>query len=141
MKVYVAGASGEMERAAEAMATLVKIPGVELAHNWVQQILDVGAANPRDAAEAQRRAWSMDVMERVRGAAVLWLLLPTVPTIGAWCELSAAVAFDMAQSGPQKLVVTSGQEDVRLSTIFTALAREHFDTDAEALTRIRMFAR
>lgn len=138
MKIYVAGSSRELERAEAAMVA-IKGSDLELSHNWVQQIRDVGQANPVER-EAQRKAWVIDSLEKVRLSAVLWLLLPRSPTIGAWVELGAAAAFDLGQAGPRRLIVTSGEADDRYRSIFTALATRHFDTDGEAASHLKIYA-
>jgi len=140
VKVYVAGSSKELARASSIMTQIRMCPELELTMDWVAQIREVGVANPADAPEGLRRSWAMNAIQAVQDAPVLWLLLPTTETVGAWCELSAAVVFGMTQP-LRRRIMTSGPPEARARSIFTALADRHFDTDGEALADLRMYAR
>jgi hypothetical protein len=130
-----------MARASIAFSGVKDAADLTLAHDWVSQIREVGVANPDNVPEALRRAWASDAMEKIRTAPILWLLLPETETVGAWCEFAMAVAFHAVQNGPRRRVVTSGPNAARYRSIFTALAHQHYPTDAEALNDLRIFAR
>lgn len=100
MKVYVAGASSEMERAETWMRKLRGV-GIIVTSTWPEVIRSVGKANPRDATIAECKEWVMKDLGEIDAADVLWLLLPDLSTIGAWIELGFAHARN-------KMIVTSG---------------------------------
>lgn len=138
MKIYVAASSREMTRAIAAMEWIRSEPGMEVAHDWVTQIKEVGIANPSDVPEGLRRSWSMATLEALRDSRAIWLLLPEEPTAGAWFELGAMAAFNYTHGN--KKIFTSGTDSARYRSIFTSLAREHFREDALVIPRLRIFA-
>ena len=141
MKVYVAASSREMDRARDIFRGVEASPELVIAADWISQIEDHdGIANPSNVPEALRHKWATDAIVAVMNSSVLWLLLPEEPTVGAWCEMTAAVAFDMTRT-TRRLIVTSGSDKARYQSIFTSLAHRHFGTDAEALSAIRMYAK
>lgn len=127
MRVYVAGSSRELDRAAEAMAAL-RAMGVIVTSTWVENIRELGrGGNPRDATIDEKKAWASGCLRGVRDSGVLWLLMPVTPTAGCWVELG----FAMGLPGEKRFVV-SGIDQWR--SIFTAYADVSFETDGEAVT-------
>lgn len=129
LRVYVAGASAEIERADRVIA-LCEMAGFKVVSTWPALVRQVGHANPRDAAKEDRRRWSINDLEEVAQAHVLWFLAPTKPltTSGAWVELGAAYALGVS-------IVTSG--DTKQS-IFSAVGEE-FATDEEVIDYLRNY--
>jgi hypothetical protein len=144
MKVYVAGASSEIERAEKWIATL-REAGIEVTATWPEVIRKVGDANPMTASRAQRQVWSATDLSEVAHAEVFWFLLPEGrPTAGAYTEFGYAVFLGAAAQearacdipgAPMFWIVASGKE----TSIFTALA-DHFDTDEEAFRALTLRA-
>lgn len=122
-KVYLAGASAELDRA-KRNAQMLRDADIHVISTWVDVIGKVGAANPADATAEQLTKWTLRDLEEVKEADVLWLQLPDagINTIGAWIELGIAYAS-------QKMVLMSGIH----RPIFTpVLAHKHFNSDGEA---------
>lgn len=132
IRVYVAGASTESIRAVAAVEQ-AKSAGFVVTSTWLDVIAATpGGANPTDASEHQRRAWSATDLGEIERADVLWFLVPgTGTTRGAWVELGFAYA-------PGKTIVCSGTTTTQ--SIFCALGEE-FVTDREALDHIREVAK
>jgi hypothetical protein len=143
MKVYVAGASSEIDRAEKWMAAL-RAAGIEVTSTWPEVIRKVGAANPLTASREDRALWSATDLAEVSNSEALWLLLPPkgVSTSGMYVELGYGVLFGaMAQQArglgvagtPNFWLLGSGTE----TSIFTALA-DHFPTDEEAFRALTL---
>lgn len=122
-KVYLAGASAEIERA-RANAQRLREADIHVMSTWIDVIGKVGAANPKDATPEQLTKWTLRDLEEVEQADVLWLQLPalTVQTVGAWIELGIAYKAHVTvlMSGPHRPIFTP------------VLAHKHFETDDEA---------
>lgn len=128
--VYVAGSSGELERARRAMAYL-RAAGLEVAHDWVAEVERVGVANPADATRAQRSGWAVSCLLGLTDASAVWLLAPEVETRGAWLEIGYALDRSLDGRGPP--IVSSGRTS---QSIFLALTQE-VATDEQALAVLR----
>ncbi len=126
--VYVAASSAEIDRATMWMGRL-RLAGIEVTSSWPEVILKVGVANPMDASREQRRAWPVTDLAEVQSAAMLWLLCPTKPTIGAYVELGYAAGI----ASPGRYIFASGPEP---KTIFTSIAN-YYATDEEAFEEIK----
>ncbi len=127
-KVYLAGASAEIERA-RANAQRLRDADIHVMSTWIDVIGKGGAANPRDATPEQLTKWTLCDLEEVKAADVLWLQLPAVDvhTIGAWIELGIAYSEGVT-------VLMSGIH----RPIFTpVLAHKHFATDDEAFAWLK----
>ncbi len=119
MKVYIAGASKEIERA-ERWKQWLESKDIEVTSTWIDNIRKVGKANPVDATIEQYKQWAINqCLHEVEQAGVFWLLLPECDTVGAWIELGRAFTLG-------RLIVMSG----RHRPIFTpALAQHHSMSD------------
>lgn len=141
MRIYVAGASSEIERAEQRMAALRAV-SIEVTSTWPEVIRKVGAPNPMGATRDERMLWSMADLDQVSEADVFWFLLPEgKPTAGAYTEFGYALMLGgMARAAraagvigaPEFWILVSGTE----TSIFTALA-DHYATDSEALDAIQ----
>lgn len=126
VKVYVAGSSKEIQRCSAAM-TLLRASGIEVTSTWIESIARAGGvANPANAHRTDRCAWSLECLEAVDAADVVWLLAPAddAPTRGAWGELCYAHAR-------AKTIIASGNTH---QSIFCALALVEYYEDSEALS-------
>lgn len=122
-RVYVAASSSELLRAEEWMDRL-RHSMYSVTSKWVESIREVGIANPKDAALEDRTRWSLDCLEGVDAAGVLWLLAPEVGSgKGAFFELG----YSFAQG---KYIIVSGPGSK--SSIFSALANEEHESDRDA---------
>jgi len=138
MKVYVAAASSEIERAEKWMAKL-REAGITVVSTWPEVIRKVGAANPMTAPREQRAGWAMADLSELSHASLLWRLLGA-PSEGACTEFGYAVLFASlahearlagVEMAPKFKIITSGEE----RSIFTALA-PNYATDEDAFAAI-----
>lgn len=127
--IYVAGGSKEMDIIEQYMHRLRGI-GYEITFDWCTEIRNVGAANPRDADEVDRKKWASHDKLGIARAWTFWLLIPIASTIGAWVELGWATMNQWSR--PR--VIVSGEWR---STIMTAYADLRFDSHEEAFDHIR----
>ena len=142
MRVYVASASSEIERAEKWMAAL-REAGIEVTSSWPEVIRKVGEANPMSASREQRAVWAATDLSEVSDADVLWLLLPEGgPTAGAYTEFGYAVLLGATAQQARRLgvadapifwIIVSGEE----KSIFTALA-DHFADDEMAFEALKL---
>ena len=123
--IYVAGSSQEMDRAEAAMDRVRATEGFELAFDWVYNIRKVGASNPEHWTTQQRREQARICLELVNHAGAFWLLLPRVPSVGAWITTGCAWRRGI-------WIVASGPS----TTLFDPLANEHHRTDDSAFQAI-----
>jgi hypothetical protein len=131
MKLYIAGASAEIERAEQAIK-LARLAGFEIAYDWPANVREVGESNPPDATDEQRREWAGTALWAVAQADAFWLLLPRGPTFGAPVEFGAALARTSAVSSPY--IIASG-DDVTHSP-FVVRAHDRATDDNEALAML-----
>ncbi len=127
MKLYIAGSSAEMVRAA-AWHQRARADGFDVLSTWVEVIAkEGGVGNPRDASPFQRQSWAITDFDQVAEADILWFLVPLkgAETRGAWAELGFAAANGI-------FIVCSG--DTKQS-IFCAIGAEH-ETDQAAYAAI-----
>lgn len=128
-KIYLAGASAEIERA-RMNAQRLRDADIHVVSTWVDVIGKVGAANPRDATVEQLTKWTIRDLEEVKESEVLWLQLPAIDihTIGAWIELGIAYneGLTVLMSGVHRPIFTP------------VLAHKHFATDDEAFAWLKM---
>ncbi len=137
MKVYVAGASAEIDRAERWMAELASA-GIIVTSTWPTVIRAVGEANPKEATQEEYIQWTNKDLEEVNAAHVLWLLSPIgkgVTTTGAWVELGYAAAREklIVASGPHKPIFTNALASFHSpndSSVFEYLKRRAHAWDA-----------
>lgn len=125
--IYIAAASKEIERA-ERVRDQLRGHGFTITSTWMDQIRQIGEANPRDASHAQRHTWSLQCLYEVWKSDVLLFLVPPVgiDTAGAWGELIHA--------HNQKEIEILCAGDTKRS-IFCALGKE-FASDNEAIAHL-----
>ncbi len=114
-KVYVAGASKEIDRAKSVIAKL-EAHDIHVVSTWPKVITSVGAPNPADATEEQFVEWTARDLAEVDEAAILALLLPAkgVETVGAYIELGWAAKGQktIIMSGPHRPIFTPAMADI-----------------------------
>lgn len=127
-KVYLAGASSEIERA-RFNAQRMRDADIHVMSTWVEVIGKAGSANPAHATPEQLTKWTLRDLEEVKTADVLWLQLPALDkhTVGAWIELGIAYSSNVIvlMSGPHRPIFTP------------VLAHKHFETDDEAFAWLK----
>jgi hypothetical protein len=123
LKVYVAGASREIERAKRMMAA-VQHHGMVVAYDWPARIEEAGSANEGLTAAVSKAA-SLEALGGVASSHVFWFLLPNDTTIGAYVELGYFLGI-----GKGIAIGSGGAHGV---SIFTATFHVTFDTDEQAL--------
>lgn len=126
MRVYVAGASAEIDRA-EHVAQRLREVGVEVASTWMAVVREAGDGNPRDATKEQRAKWAWSDLREVSASEVLLVLIPSGPA-----SFGSGVEFGFAFRSAYARIVFSG--DTKRS-IFCALGEE-YDSDDEAIAAI-----
>lgn len=124
MKIYIAGASAEIERVERAIR-LARLAGFQVTVDWPAEAREVGAANPVGATDEQRRHWTERLVSGVDAAKIVWLLYPTRPSAGCWVEFGRAQAKGI-------YTIVSGRGD----SIFRASATEQADDDDDGLAML-----
>lgn len=126
MRVYVAGATADMEPARRAMA-LVRDAGLEITHDWVTDVEKEGNANDFDKERATQIARTD--LRALRTAHVVWVTTTEKKGdgCGLWIELGAALAYGVP-------VVISGPQAFR--SIFAALGHR-FEHESDAFCVVR----
>lgn len=120
MRVYVAGASAELERARSAMRDL-RGYGCEITFDWTQAVEKFGSLGAV-LSEEEKAQCARNDLDGVRAAEVVLFLTPEdkALTLGMWVELGAALALG-------KTLVLTGPS--RNATIFCNLSPHRFVTD------------
>jgi len=129
-KIYVAGASSELDMIRYVMKKLQDSGNLEITYDWTIPVAKFGSEG-KELTSAERREYAAKDLAGVGGADYFWLLVPGNKSVGAWVELGAAISN--RRSPPtynRPVIVVSGD----LSSIFTELADKRFTTHEEALT-------
>lgn len=126
LRVYVAGASSEVERAERAIAALRRA-GCVVTHDWTREVRDHRAKKIHDAeiGDHECREIAVADLAAVRRSNVLLLLVPEQPSQGAWVELGCA-------SGVADLRIVACGPNMCCS-IFTRIADVMLETDDAAI--------
>lgn len=142
LRVYVAGASKEIDRCRAAMDYVREIGGV-ITCDWIAEIERVGSANDGLTQEQRRESAEADLCG-VMEADVFWLLAPDNTSTGAWVELGTALvarevwrANDAVQH--PTVIIVSGPGSKR--SIFAALADLETPSDITAMRRVAELAK
>ena len=114
IRVFVSGASDEMERASRFIDALNAHPHCE-ALDWPANIRAVGSANRGVPGREARRSAARS-FEFARDCDVMLFLVPAVPTRGAWVELGVALL-----SGKACVAIAGRKHDID-GSIFCSLA-------------------
>lgn len=130
LRVYVIGASAEIDRVEGVIAKLREAGGIEITHDWTEDVRAARAAgHATDAALSDReaRCYAMNDVEGVEAAQVVLLLAPASPSFGAGFELGLAftVCHDAIVCGPHAR-----------ASIFTRLAGCVLDTDEAGVAEV-----
>jgi LmbE family N-acetylglucosaminyl deacetylase len=130
VKVYIAGATAEIERAKKWHQRLTEV-GIEVVSTWITNVEAVGIGNPRHAAREERASWARTCLREAAQADVLWLLTPgpEARTAGAWYE--SGFVYGIARADGPTLIASGDTKQ----TIFTALADE-YPNDIDAFIAI-----
>ncbi len=145
MRIYVAGASREIERAKRVMAML-REAGHTITFDWAAHIEQVNHAAPtnfaiRDGSATADMDGVIDAWEE-RGALVLLHPAVGVPTVGAWTEFGAWIGFNLRSTrkslGDHIIISYETQTEPHTGpNIFDAFVPvERFTTDDKLLQAI-----
>lgn len=129
LKVYVAGGSTEVQRAATIIAAL-RASGVHVTYDWTPDVLRRG--DPADGYRTERT--EPEAVLAIRGALdadLVWFLVPHRGSSGGGFEVGAAW-----HAG--RLVVCSGPS---LTRFFFGVMLVEYDTDEQALEVVLRHAR
>lgn len=126
-KIYVAGASGEIETIEGFISDLEKA-GYEITFDWTKKVREVGNASPDDPRIRVEAALAdLDGLER---SEYLWLVQPNNASTGAWVELGGGLMLRKHRVGAKPYIVVSGESK---RCIFSDLADKRFKFHREAL--------
>ncbi len=139
LKIYVAGASAELERARVVMEFIYDHPRMTLVRDWVKDIeieRVEGGRQDSDLTQSEQAVYARKNLGAIADSDVLWLLSPPadVHTTGAWVELGAALVTGHVRQAlglAATVVIVSGLSSWHY--LFNSLADQHFETDAEAI--------
>lgn len=133
MKVYIAGASAELDLIEFYRDRVVEV-GHTISLDWAHEVrAHDGEGNPRDMPHYERnRIARTDLVEGVEQAQVLWLLVPEKPSIGCWVELGYALGIECSVG--RLTILISGDTS---KSIFTAMADHLFPLHADALAWLK----
>lgn len=132
-KVYVAGASKDLERAKAVMGQIAVSSELTIVCDWTKDF-DTYTGIPEHDLDARVRRQCMDRDVRaVLAADYIHLLAPSPdkPTKGAWFELGVAHLAAMSHLWGHQTIVISGEH--RFCSIFTECAHEFFEYDIDAI--------
>ena len=126
MKIYVAGASKEIDLIEQFIAKL-KAAGHTITHDWTVDVRREGGGSPNDPTV--RRTCALQDLKAVEECDLFWLVKPaeTSTSTGAWVELGCAL------SDPAKYTVASGASE---KCIFADLVDHSFVDHMQALEHI-----
>ena len=131
MKIYIAGASAEIDVIEKFMGRLRAV-GHEITHDWTKDVRAAGSASPNDsfirlsAAEKDRHG--------VIVSQVTWIVQPSdaSSSTGAWVELGIALGLQKVREAAPMIVVSGSSQ----KCIFSDLADSRFDSHEDALAFI-----
>jgi hypothetical protein len=135
-RIYVAGASKEMDRAKAAMRDL-EASGFVITLDWTQQIEAVGKPDS-ELTGAELIPHAVADLAAVAGASIFLLLHPENESTGAWTELGYALrcrnerAASRGRGDQLEILISGGRRG-----IFWSLADKHFPNDAAAVWYLR----
>lgn len=115
LRIYVAGASAEVDMCAEFIGRL-RDAGAVITHDWTPSVLAYRGMADEAMSEVVRMSSVSADLAGVGMAELLWMLVPEGATIGAWVELGYA-------RGRGIPVHVSGPHSRR--TIFTEFCTHH----------------
>jgi hypothetical protein len=104
-RVYVAGASRELERCQKWIA-LLNGEGIRVTYDWTKPVEKYGSEG--SALEAhQLRMFARNDLRGIDDADIVWVLAPEATTVGAWVELGYAInRFTMPGYGNKRIVIS-----------------------------------
>lgn len=132
MRIYIAGASAELDRAESAIAA-VRALGHTVVHDWPAVIRKVRHEQGRsdgDLTRAEASDHADEDLAAVRGCDLFWLLVPIAPSSGCWVELGFAFGIEAGAD----MVIVSGEHR---RWLFASLSDDAFDDDALALAWLK----
>lgn len=139
MKVYIAAASSEIERA-EFFYQLITSQGIECTSSWIANVRSVGEGNPVAATFEDRKRWAEENLRAIDSSDVVWVLAPNTGVFshGAFFELGYAIGLIRRRMPPMGLGGVSLAEQTKrliddLRPREREILRKRFGTDPEKL--------
>lgn len=116
MKVYIAAASSEIERA-EFFYKLITSQGIECTSSWIENVRKVGEGNPVAATFEDRKRWSEENLRAIDASDVVWMLAPDTGVFshGAFFELGYAIGIIHRRRAALVLMPSMGPGGVSLA--------------------------
>lgn len=111
LKIYLAGASSELERCGRIMDALIAMPHVEVTHNWVEGIRKVRASGITSDGLLSRedaRTYADADRQGIRDANIFWQAVPEKGTYshGAFWELGYAQCLSDVYDGRRQIILS-----------------------------------
>lgn len=119
MKIYVAAASAETDRAVSAMAVL-RGAGHTITSDWTKDVVRLGANV--GLTQAQRMRAASECVSGILSADAIVLLWPKVPSRGAWIEAGITLGLGRGFAEPPVYTLGADPED----TVFYEMMTKHF---------------
>lgn len=131
--IYIAGASGELDRCESAVAYARSLD-LRITHDWTADVRAnlLAGKTDRDLTDAEVQRHALADLRAVSECRVLVLLAPAVTSTGCWGELCFAIAL-------RKRIVIS-REFAPRRCIFETIAHTACATDTTAITLAKMLA-
>ncbi len=131
MKVYIAAAYADRERAKRWMDKVQETDGLELAHDWIAIIDEVrteGGRQEADLTADERTDYALEDLKHACDPNVFWFLVPKEGGRGCWFE-AGYITFRRGQFGEPVTVASGPHLGV---SIFTELLDYKYADDSEA---------
>ncbi len=121
LKVYLAGASRELDRIRPFVSVLDRSGIVQLTYRWWEAVEKHGVGRDHELTRDQAAGHALNDLDGVRSCQLFWVLWPENHSVGAPLEFGFAMA-----SGIPTIVTGKNVK----ACIFTALATYRDDSDA-----------
>jgi hypothetical protein len=128
MKVYVAGASAEIDICENYIKRLESSGKIDITFNWCDVIRKNAGI---DLISEQLKYLAMCDLGGITEADWLWVIIPTLQSKGCWVELGYAMGTKLHMpKGKRRRIITSGR--LTRNDIFPLLADKNCDTHEKA---------
>lgn len=122
IRVYIAASSEEVERAEYWTSQLAK-RGIVTTSSWLEDAKSPLGCNRVSSTQEERLAAADDCQAGVENADLVWILMPSSHSMGAFWEFGFATACELA-------TCVSGANQYK--SVFSAKAKYTFETDEAA---------
>lgn len=92
LRVYLAGASRELDRVTRMALALEAAGTVEITHKWWSAVMKHGVGTDAGLERSEQAKYAREDLDAVRRANCAWILWPEAPSSGALIEFGFALA-------------------------------------------------